>query len=58
MTARRKRKSRRLRAVSIQPQRDLFEQLVRELKRSKVVPEVVDQATVAFWIIARKDASK
>jgi hypothetical protein len=37
--------------VSIQPRHDLIERLVSELKLSKIQPEVIAQAAVAFRII-------
>jgi hypothetical protein len=51
MTARKRK--RRLRATSIEPRRALVERLSRELERSKVRPEAIAQAAVAFNIILR-----
>jgi hypothetical protein len=50
MTARSKRKRHRRPTV----QRDLVDRLIRELRRSKVRPEVIPQAAAAFRIILNK----
>lgn len=54
MSNRRKRKSHKRRAVSVQPQR-LVKRLRRELQASMVQPAVIKQAAFAFRIIITSD---
>jgi hypothetical protein len=50
MSKRRKRRRSRL-----GPKRDVLDRLTRELQRSKVRPETVEQAAVAFRIISKQE---
>ena len=53
-----RRKRQRRHAASIRPKRAIVERLTRELRRSRVRPEVLEQAAVAFAIILRDQTNK